>query len=172
VPCLPWLCLYALRVGGRAGRERRVAWLRPPCQLPLASEKLALLIFFFRLGLLSLFLQLLFETGPVCNGVFVIEGGAEEEAEGAGNTDTRPDLTPPTGILSLRSFRAQITPQDRATLDVKNARDKLKKYQKQLEASCGVLTDNARKLLKAGKKVCATSSSVIGPPKACPSHFC
>jgi hypothetical protein len=47
VPCLPWLCLYALRVAGRAGRERRVGWLHPPCQLPQASEKLALLIFFF-----------------------------------------------------------------------------------------------------------------------------
>jgi hypothetical protein len=45
-----------------------------------------------------------------------------------------------------------ISDQDRAVLDLKNARDRLKKFQAKLEAEAAQLTATASKLLKAGKR--------------------
>lgn len=46
-----------------------------------------------------------------------------------------------------------ISSKDRVVLDLKNARDRLKKYQHSLEKDSVHLHETARALLKAGKKV-------------------
>ncbi|CAH0518678.1 unnamed protein product [Peronospora belbahrii] len=48
--------------------------------------------------------------------------------------------------------RAQITSKDKATLDLKNARDRLKKYQTRLDIEANQLHESAKKLLQAGKR--------------------
>ena len=45
-----------------------------------------------------------------------------------------------------------ITAQDRAVLDLKNARDKLRRFQAKLDAESDLLTTRAAQLLKDGKK--------------------
>ena len=45
-----------------------------------------------------------------------------------------------------------ITAQDRAVLDLKNARDKLRRFQAKLDAESDLLTKRAAQLLKDGKK--------------------
>ena len=48
--------------------------------------------------------------------------------------------------------RGGITAQDRAVLDLKNARDKLRRFQSKLDAESDQLTTRASQLLKDGKK--------------------
>lgn len=50
-------------------------------------------------------------------------------------------------------MRAQITSKDKAILDLKNARDRLKKYQARLDIEANQLHDSAKRLLQAGKRV-------------------
>ncbi|KAF4320940.1 hypothetical protein BBO99_00000731 [Phytophthora kernoviae] len=51
------------------------------------------------------------------------------------------------------SARSQITSKDKAILDLKNARDRLKKYQSRLDIEANQLHDSAKRLLQAGKRV-------------------
>lgn len=46
-----------------------------------------------------------------------------------------------------------LSDKDKAILDLKKARDRLKKYQLKLEHEQQALHENARKLLQSGKKV-------------------
>ncbi|KAK1944753.1 Hydroxymethylglutaryl-CoA lyase [Phytophthora citrophthora] len=55
-----------------------------------------------------------------------------------------------TGVSGVR---AQITSKDKAILDLKNARDRLKKYQARLDIEANQLHDSAKKLLQAGKRL-------------------
>ncbi|OWZ15314.1 Hydroxymethylglutaryl-CoA lyase [Phytophthora megakarya] len=48
--------------------------------------------------------------------------------------------------------RAQITSKDKAILDLKNARDRLKKYQSRLDIEANQLHDTAKRLLQSGKR--------------------
>ncbi|RLN50835.1 hypothetical protein BBJ29_003551 [Phytophthora kernoviae] len=50
------------------------------------------------------------------------------------------------------SARSQITSKDKAILDLKNARDRLKKYQSRLDIEASQLHDSAKRLLQAGKR--------------------
>ncbi|KUF92662.1 hypothetical protein AM588_10003751 [Phytophthora nicotianae] len=56
------------------------------------------------------------------------------------------------GGAGARGVRAQITSKDKAILDLKNARDRLKKYQARLDIEANQLHDSARRLLQAGKR--------------------
>ncbi|CEG42510.1 hydroxymethylglutaryl-mitochondrial precursor [Plasmopara halstedii] len=48
--------------------------------------------------------------------------------------------------------RAQITSKDKAVLDLKNARDRLRKYQARLDIEANQLHDSAKRLLQADKR--------------------
>ncbi|KAG7401519.1 Charged multivesicular body protein 6 [Phytophthora boehmeriae] len=50
------------------------------------------------------------------------------------------------------SARSQITSKDKAILDLKNARDRLKKYQSRLDIEANQLHGSAKRLLQAGKR--------------------
>ncbi|CAI5735973.1 unnamed protein product [Hyaloperonospora brassicae] len=58
--------------------------------------------------------------------------------------DTR---TGPSGVV-----RGQITSKDKAVLDLKNARDRLRRYQTRLDIEAKQLHDSAKKLLQCGKR--------------------
>lgn len=52
-----------------------------------------------------------------------------------------------------RKTHAQVTSKDKAILDLKNARDRLKKYQARLDIEAQQLHESAKKLLQAEKRV-------------------
>jgi hypothetical protein len=58
----------------------------------------------------------------------------------------------------------QVTSKDRATLDLKVARDKLKKYQKRLVKDSEKLMAQAKQLVAAGKKVRYNSTLILSFP--------
>ena len=49
--------------------------------------------------------------------------------------------------------QAQVSSKDRAILELKNARDRLKRYQQRLDTEAQVLHESARQLLQADKRV-------------------
>ena len=49
--------------------------------------------------------------------------------------------------------RGQITSKDKAVLDLKNARDRLRRYQTRLDIEAKQLHDSAKTLLQCGKRV-------------------
>ena len=51
------------------------------------------------------------------------------------------------------STQAQVTSKDKAILDLKNARDRLRKYQARLDVEAQQLHESAKKLLQADKRV-------------------
>jgi hypothetical protein len=57
------------------------------------------------------------------------------------------------GGAGASGVRSQITSKDKAVLDLKNARDRLKKYQARLDIEANQLHDSAKRLLQAGKRV-------------------
>lgn len=52
-----------------------------------------------------------------------------------------------------RKTHAQVTSKDKAILELKNARDRLKKYQARLDIEAQQLHESAKKLLMAEKRV-------------------
>jgi division protein CdvB (Snf7/Vps24/ESCRT-III family) len=58
--------------------------------------------------------------------------------------------------LKRQAAQSQVSSKDRAILDLKNARDRLKKYQTRLDTEAQVLHESARKLLQVDKRVSPT----------------
>uniref|UniRef100_A0AAV1T4W7 Charged multivesicular body protein 6 n=1 Tax=Peronospora matthiolae TaxID=2874970 RepID=A0AAV1T4W7_9STRA len=76
-------------------------------------------------------------------GSFVTKYKLHSSSTAAGGADSR---TIPSGV------RAQITSKDKAILDLKNARDRLRRYQTRLDIEAKLLHESAKKLLQAGKR--------------------
>ena len=70
--------------------------------------------------------------------------GKPEKHHGKGHT-------PPNGNASTNQA-AKVTDKDRAVLDLKNARDRLKRYRKKIETESEQLTNKAKILIKEQKK--------------------
>ncbi|KAI9914485.1 hypothetical protein PsorP6_007827 [Peronosclerospora sorghi] len=69
-----------------------------------------------------------------------------------GNSNTKHLSSPTTTDRNDVGARSLVTCKDRAILDLKNARDRLKKYQSRLDLEAKQLHESAIKLLKAGKR--------------------
>ncbi|KAG7381402.1 3-hydroxymethyl-3-methylglutaryl-CoA lyase [Phytophthora pseudosyringae] len=68
------------------------------------------------------------------------------------NKQHAPSSADATGGAGVSGVRAQVTSKDKAILDLKNARDRLKKYQARLDIEASQLHDSAKRLLQAGKR--------------------
>ncbi|KAH7474280.1 hypothetical protein KRP22_004027 [Phytophthora ramorum] len=74
---------------------------------------------------------------------------------GSSNSKNKQQSSSSTGAdggAGASGVRAQITSKDKAILDLKNARDRLKKYQARLDIEANQLHDSAKRLLQAGKR--------------------
>lgn len=65
---------------------------------------------------------------------------------------TAPSTAPPAPA-PRSTTQAQVTSKDKAILDLKNARDRLRKYQARLDVEAQQLHASAKKLLLAEKRV-------------------
>uniref|UniRef100_M4BUD2 hydroxymethylglutaryl-CoA lyase n=1 Tax=Hyaloperonospora arabidopsidis (strain Emoy2) TaxID=559515 RepID=M4BUD2_HYAAE len=76
-------------------------------------------------------------------GSFITKYKSHSSSTATGGADSR---TIPSGV------RTQITSKDKAILDLKNARDRLRRYQTRLDIEAKQLHESAKNLLQAGKR--------------------
>lgn len=71
---------------------------------------------------------------------------------GSSSSKSRQHAASTGGADATSNVRSQVTSKDKAVLDLKNARDRLKKYQARLDIEANQLHDSAKRLLQAGKR--------------------
>lgn len=85
---------------------------------------------------------------------------SHESKKGGGSHAFAPPASS-TGASNTAAVGASVTSKDRAVLELKVARDKLKKYQKKLEKESVKLTEQAKALIRQDKKVSRVDIYVI-----------
>lgn len=79
-------------------------------------------------------------------------GGSSSKSKQAAET-RRPSSNGKEVNSKRQQARAQVTSKDKAVLELKNARDRLKKYQARLDIEAQQLLASAKELIQADKKV-------------------